>query len=315
MKIIRLIIFGLILVFWPFFMNAQTNTNLGYGAGYQGSNNTSVGYYANDIATGSNNSSLGSEAGKSITSGYDNVISGMNAGYNLSSGKQSVFLGWLSGKNTTTGYYNTFIGRSSGISNTTGIGNTYLGAYTAQSNTTGVYNVFIGHYSGMHSFGSRNVFIGFNSGYTDTTGSHHLVIDNTISMDPLIYGEFDNDLLAIGGRLGVNTQNIPDSIQLAVSGTVVAKEGIITTDYFPDFVFLPDYKLRGIHELKAFISKHNHLPDIPPAKVVESQGMKVGNMQKLLLQKIEEITLYMIEIQSDNEQLMDRITKLKAQRE
>lgn len=315
MKIIRLIIFGLILVFWPFFINAQTNTNLGYGAGYLGSNNTSVGYYANDVATGSNNSALGSEAGKSITSGYDNVISGWNSGYNLSTGKQNVYLGTLSGKYTTTGYYNTFIGDSSGIQNTTGIGNTYMGAFTAQSNTTGVYNVFIGHYSGMYSLGSRNVFIGHKAGYTDTTGSHHLVIDNTISMDPLIYGEFDNDLLAIGGRLGVNTQNIPDSVQLAVNGTVVAKEGIITTDYFPDFVFLPDYKLREIDELKAFISCHGHLPDIPPAKEVESHGMKVGEMQKLLLQKIEELTLYMIEIQAENEQLINRLTESKAQRE
>jgi hypothetical protein len=314
MKIIRLILFGSILVFWPYLIYSQTNTNIGYEAGYMGSNNTNTGYQANDLIIGNDNSSLGANAGRKITTGNANVFIGHEVGSAYNTSRQNVFIGKDIGYNDSTGYYNTLIGKKSGGEIKTGIGNTFLGYYTGTLDSLGSYNSFIGFKSGMRASGSRNVFLGNEVGYHET-GSHKLYIDNSDTGEPLIYGEFDQNWLSISNRLGVNTQNIADSIQLAVNGTVMAKEGIITTDYFPDFVFLPDYKLRGLDELKAFISHHGHLPDIPPAKVVESQGMKVGDMQKLLLQKIEELTLYMIEIQAENEQLINRLTELKAQRE
>lgn len=293
------------------FLFSQTNTNLGDYSGNYGSNNTSVGYFAGYNVTGNDNSLIGSWASQALTSGNANVISGYYSGRYLSTGKQSLFIGDESGRNTTTGYYNTFIGSQSGYSNTTGIGNTYLGSYSGFENNTGNYNLFLGNQSGLNSIGSRNVFIGHSAGYTDTIGSHHLIIENTDSSNSLIYGEFDNDLLSVSGNMGIGTKNVPDSIQLAVNGTVVAKKGIITIDYFPDFVFNPSYDLLNIKEVEEYIKSKGHLPEISCAKHIESTGMQVGEMQTLLLKKVEELTLYIIELEEENEKIKNRISSLK----
>ena len=63
----------------------------------------------------------------------------------------------------------------------------------------------------------------------------------------------------------------------------------------PDYVFEPDYKLPSLNELKAYVEKNHHLPEIPPAKEMEKDGIKLGDMNMKLLKKIEELTLYLIE--------------------
>jgi hypothetical protein len=92
----------------------------------------------------------------------------------------------------------------SGFSNTTGINNTYLGYWTGFSNITGSGNVFLGYYAGYYE-----------------AGSNRLYIDNSSTNTPLIYGEFDNDIVSINGRLGVG-KSPGASYQLDVDGAVNA---------------------------------------------------------------------------------------------
>ncbi|MGC9343268.1 MAG: hypothetical protein ACP5E3_11245 [Bacteroidales bacterium] len=291
---------------------AQSDTYWGTyaGNGQNYNNNTTIGYYAGDIVTGANNSILGANSGRSLTSGADNVFIGSSAGRYNTTGRQNVFIGFTSGYFNTTGYYNTFIGNRSGFYNSSGIGNTTLGWYSGFTNSTGEYNVFLGYQAGRNSTGSRNVFIGLNAGYYET-GSHKLYIDNTTTSTPLIYGEFDNDLVAIGGRLGINTQNIPDSIQLAVNGTMMAKEVIITVDNFPDYVFSEDYDLRTLEEVDEFIKENGHLPEVPSAEEVARTGMKMGEMEKILLKKVEELSLYVIDLKTTQDQLKKELSELE----
>jgi hypothetical protein len=62
-----------------------------------------------------------------------------------------------------------------------------------------------------------------------------------------------------------------------------------------DYVFNDDYKLRSLSSLESFIKQNKHLPEVPSAKEVEEKGISVGDNQALLLKKIEELTLYVIE--------------------
>jgi hypothetical protein len=76
-------------------------------------------------------------------------------------------------------------------------------------------------------------------------------------------------------------------------------------------VFADAYQLRSLGEVEAFINKNKHLPDVPSAIEVVEKGVDLGKMDALLLQKIEELTLYMIELKKSNEQLRKELNELK----
>jgi len=80
---------------------------------------------------------------------------------------------------------------------------------------------------------------------------------------------------------------------------------------FPDYVFSKDYQLKSLPELEAFIKQNGHLPNIPTALEVEANGQDLGLIQQKLLEKIEELTLYVIELSKNNEQLLKRIQKFE----
>jgi hypothetical protein len=96
--------------------------------------------------------------------------------------------------------------------------------------------------------------------------------------------------------------------QLAVDGKIVAKEVVVTLDNWADFVFKKDYALRSLEDVEKFIDDNGHLPDIPNEKEVQSNGgIEIGEMQVRLLQKVEELTLYMIQLKKENDDLKKMI--------
>jgi hypothetical protein len=103
------------------------------------------------------------------------------------------------------------------------------------------------------------------------------------------------------GSIGIGT--LQPSEKLSVNGNIRAKKVIVSQTGWPDYVFDPAYKLKPLSELAAFIQKHQHLPDMPSAKEVEQKGISVGDNQALLLKKIEELTLYIIKMGQENEQI------------
>jgi hypothetical protein len=96
------------------------------------------------------------------------------------------------------------------------------------------------------------------------------------------------------GFVGIGTEN-PQSL-LAVNGKVSAKEVEVTLSGWSDFVFASDYTLRPLSEVESFINTNKHLPDVPSEAQVLENGMNVGEMSATLLQKIEELTLYIIDL-------------------
>ncbi|PCJ79096.1 MAG: hypothetical protein COA57_15880 [Flavobacteriales bacterium] len=108
------------------------------------------------------------------------------------------------------------------------------------------------------------------------------------------------------GNVGIGTTT-PDH-KLDVCGTMRAQRVIVET-FSCDFVFEEDYNLRTIAEVEEYIKRNGHLPDIPPAIEVETNGIDVGDFQARLLQKIEELTLYIIEQNRRMEELERKLVK------
>jgi len=84
--------------------------------------------------------------------------------------------------------------------------------------------------------------------------------------------------------------------QVNSNGTVRAREVLVNLkNDWPDYVFSPAYKLRSLQELESYVNQYEHLPGIPNAASVEQNGIGLGEMNRLLLEKVEELTLYLIE--------------------
>lgn len=144
--------------------------------------------------------------------------------------------------------------------------------------------------------------------YTSTTG----VADGTPTF---VFG------LAIdsNGRLGIGTQvptaplhvtgnvvfgssaiNPATGYKVSVDGKVICEELRVQLNAaWPDYVFAKNYRLKSLSELESFILQNNHLPNVPSAKEVEKNGFDVGDMNKRLLEKVEELTLYIIQLKKE----------------
>jgi len=179
--------------------------------------------------------------------------------------------------------------------------NTFLGSNAGYNTSAGARNVHLGYYSGFGATGSDNIYIGYVSGYS-ASGDDKLYIENTNSNTPLIYGDFTNDFVTINGRLGIGTSNFGDA-KLAVAGTVVAKDIIVTVEDFPDYVFDDNYELLSLGELESYVKKHKHLPGIKPGAEIIKDGLSLGEMNVQILEKIEELTLHVIDMNKKTEEL------------
>ncbi|WP_412465582.1 hypothetical protein [Pedobacter sp. KLB.chiD] len=101
------------------------------------------------------------------------------------------------------------------------------------------------------------------------------------------------NLNVMDGNVGIGT-DLP-SERLVVNGKIKANEIRVDGQGAPDYVFEKEYKLGTLNELENYIKKNKHLPEIPSAAEFERDGMAIGEMNKLLLKKIEELTLHLIQ--------------------
>jgi hypothetical protein len=107
----------------------------------------------------------------------------------------------------------------------------------------------------------------------------------------------------VTGNLRVGEQPLPAGYTFGVDGKIICTEVMVRlVPSWPDYVFNPGYKLRNLYELDHFIKTNNHLPGIPKAAEVE-KGLSLGEMQKLQMEKIEELTLYIIQLKKELDEL------------
>jgi hypothetical protein len=116
---------------------------------------------------------------------------------------------------------------------------------------------------------------------------------------------FDAD----NGRVGIGVTN-PDS-KLVVDGKIRSEEVKVEIINGPDYVFEENYELRTLQETKEFITKNKHLPEIPTAKEMEANGVDLGDMNMRLLKKIQELTLYQIDLLEKLERQNERLQEVE----
>lgn len=114
-------------------------------------------------------------------------------------------------------------------------------------------------------------------------------------------------LIYFSKGVGIGTENI-GSHELAVEGSIGAREIKVEASGWSDFVFDKNYELRTLEEVQKYINKNGHLPEIPNELEVTKNGLNLGEMNAKLLQKIEELTLYLIE---QNNQIQTQQTKIE----
>ena len=130
-----------------------------------------------------------------------------------------------------------------------------------------------------------------------------------ISTNDVLMTIFDN------GRVGIGTTDIPSAYKLAVADGIITekvKVAIEGSSQWADYVFEKDYQLRSLQEVESFISENGHLPDVPSAEEVVNSGIDLGTMNATLLRKIEENTLYLIQLQKENQALKSELSELKS---
>ncbi|MEQ5790807.1 hypothetical protein J4E06_07070 [Muricauda sp. NFXS6] len=113
------------------------------------------------------------------------------------------------------------------------------------------------------------------------------------------------------GNVAIGTTAVPSGYQLVVEGHIRTREIRVDQDVWPDYVFLDDYELKSLAEIKKYIEENGHLPNIPSANEVKQNGLEVGEMNRLLLEKIEELTLHIIQQQENQQKLEKRIVELE----
>jgi hypothetical protein len=115
------------------------------------------------------------------------------------------------------------------------------------------------------------------------------------------------------GNVGIGTST--PKAKLAVYGDILATKVKVTQTGWPDYVFEDNYHLPDLSGLEQYIAAHKHLPGIPSAKEISNDGLDLGDMDKELLRKIEELSLYIIRLDKKNKELEERLRAVEDNRE
>jgi len=145
----------------------------------------------------------------------------------------------------------------------------------------------------------RGAFLEYNGDSNVMSIGVHESDDKNVSNDDKVINIPRNT-----GNVGIGTTN-PGAYKLAVKGKIRAEEIKVETGW-ADYVFKKEYNLPSLEEVEEHIKEKGHLINIPSAKEVEENGIELGEMNKLLLEKIEELTLYVIELKKEVKELRNQ---------
>lgn len=172
-----------------------------------------------------------------------------------------------------------------------------------------------------HDWGFR--FEGWNNSSGESLKCvNYLVSNQPMNQDKLSdIQDFNSNIIEthavqqinILGNLNVGTETYNPDYLFQVKGKIRAQEIKVETANWPDYVFKDDYKLHPLKKVKAFIGKNKHLPEIPSETEVAKEGVMLGEMNRLLVKKIEEQTLYLIQISETLTRQQNQINKQQKQ--
>ncbi|MCP9754964.1 hypothetical protein EGI26_07340 [Lacihabitans sp. CCS-44] len=303
------------------------NTFIGAYSGWKTYSNSGNAYVA-PSATNRYNTGFGYESLKELTTGEWNLAVGVSAMENSVNVSQNVAIG-ANSLRFTSGSFNMAVGTNAlGAPGNTGSLNMALGINSLLDLTTGSNTMAIGANAGRGKNGDNNIYIGSNAGYTSTTSTENnqLYIQNSsvANTTPLIKGDFalntlkinskTTGFLAVGDWDALTPMPTPSGYRLIVQDGILSEKIKValrtsSTDW-ADYVFEPEYKAKmmKLEDVEKFTLKNKHLPNVPSADQMVKEGLDVGKTSKMFMEKIEELTLYMIELDKE-------VKALKAENE
>lgn len=190
------------------------------------------------------------------------------------------------------------------VNGSSGLNNTTLKAFQNGTNTdlylqissaTSYYAMAVSSYD-MAGFNATAQNVTITTSANAPAGTD---ITSTIAYTPVMMTD-------ASGNIAINSIN-PNGYRLAVKGTIHAQEVNVDLNNWADYVFAPGYALPSLAEVKTYIDNNHHLPDMPSAKTITENGLDIGEMDKTLVKKVEELTLYLIakdeQIKAGNEEM------------
>jgi len=192
-------------------------------------------------------------------------------------------------------------------------GNRLLGYYRIKNVATGdLYNISLRFRTGATEL--------IQSAYNGSTAAwlEFIYLNYTTRKYEMRNGVGEAEFLNTGnvlfnntGGVGIGVTALGTGVKFQVAGKIKVQEVEVALTPWPDFVFQPDYKLKPLEEVEAFILENNHLPGVPSQQEIETNGLNLGEMDAILMEKVEELTLYMIELKKENALLKERIQELE----
>lgn len=171
-------------------------------------------------------------------------------------------------------------------------------------------NVNIGSFSTSAKF-----LVDANSGdvfRARVSGNTKLKVHNNGGTTLGINGTPPSDGLRVVGNVRIGSANVPAGFKMSVDGKIIAEEiEVRLSQDWPDYVFDEKYDLMPLDELGENLQENKHLPGVPSAAEVEENGIGMGELQTILLHKVEELTLYVLMLKEENEVLQQRIECLE----
>lgn len=173
---------------------------------------------------------------------------------------------------------------------------------------------------------TERIYVGGNPSTSQEYGRFNIVTsDNGLSIRSNVASKYALRLKVANdnGNLieAFGSDNTAPNFQVTGAGNVYARRYITTLNPFPDYVFQPGYELRTFAELREFINTNKHLPNMPTATEVDENGADIGEINRVLVEKVEELTLYVLELEerlseaestdTNNESLQKRIERLE----
>lgn len=322
------------------------NVFLGYRSGQQntsGSQNIAIGLDAgHENTTGNYNVFVGGNAGYNNQIGSYNLFFGLNAGLGNTSGDRSLGMGFNAGANNTTGSDNTFLGFDANpsvgtLTNVTAIGS--HASVTASNSLilggTGGFQVKVGvgntaPTARLHvtSEGTTATGVRFENLPTSTGTIYHVYVDgsgnlmraSTAGAREAFEGSDRNWTLTADNHLinnnpggimiGTGLSSTPEGYKLYVSDGILTervKVAVKSTADWRDNVLQDDYKLRSVEDVESFIKQNKHLPGVPSAQEMVENGNDLQKTDAVLLEKVEEMMLYIIELKKENAALKNKM--------
>ncbi|GAB3915739.1 hypothetical protein [Larkinella terrae] len=335
------------------------NVFLGHQAGYNntmGDANVFTGVAAGyGNTSGKFNVSNGHYAGFVNKTGSQNTAVGYQAGYTNQS-SSNTFVGYQAGSNSVTGSNNTFVGQNANVPAETNLSNVTVLGYNAKATASNSVilgndaNVGIGNTApgnkleitpiGINQSGLRFTNLTSNSPASVLKQTKFLTVNDKGdvvlgSLNSTARESAESALWQVSGNhlqnaneggviIGSGVGKTPAGYRLYVAEGILTekvKVAVKSTDDWSDKVFEKGYKLKSLAEVEQHIHQTGHLPSVPSAAEVVEKGIDLGKMDAKLLEKIEELTLYLIEqrkeleaVREQNKQLKERMTVLEGRR-